>query len=122
MDRLDKEGVPFGYEAMTYPITVSVPNSHCEQCGSKAISRDTVYTPDFFFKGWIIEAKGKFTARDRKRVRALMENWGATGARFGMLFQRDNKLSKASNTRYSEWCEKRGIPYAVGWFKKEWMR
>jgi hypothetical protein len=35
---------------------------------------------------------------------------------------RDNKLSKSSKTRYSEWCEKSGIPYAVGWFKKEWLK
>jgi hypothetical protein len=122
MDRLDREGIPFGYETETYPITLAVPNSHCEDCGSKNIGRDTVYTPDFFFPEWIIEAKGKFTSRDRKRVLALMQEWGETGIRFGMLFMRDNKLSKSSKTRYSEWCEKNGIPYAVGWFKKEWMR
>ena len=86
--------------------------------------RDTVFTPDFFFKKWIIEAKGKFTAQDRKRVLGLLAELlcRLDPRPFGMLFQKDNKLSKSSNTRYSDWCKEHGIPYAVGWFRPEWLK
>ena len=39
-----------------------------------------------------------------------------------MLFERDHKISKRSKTRYTEWCEKRGIVCAVGReIPKEWI-
>lgn len=120
-EKLHSEGVDFVYEDYTYPIELSVVGHKCLECGSKKIGRSSVFTPDFFFKNWVIEAKGKFTARDRKRVLALLETPSLKG-HFGMLFMRDNKLSKNSPTRYSTWCEKNGIPYAFGWFKKEWLK
>lgn len=126
--RLDRERIPFDYEALCYTIQVAVPGGVCQKCFGKDIGRKTKYTPDWFFgrieddvaKGWVIESKGKFTGRDRKRVLALVT--GFPELKFGMLFQRDNKLSKTSETRYSEWCEKHGIPWAVGWFKPEWLK
>lgn len=38
-----------------------------------------------------------------------------------MLFQNNPKLHKASSQRYSDWCEKRGIPYAIGSIPEEWL-
>lgn len=119
-DRLDREGVKFGYETETFRITVDVKGVHCGECGASHALRNTRFTPDFFFKNWTIEAKGKFTANDRKRIKALI--MAHPGRRFAMLFMRDNKLSKSSETRYSTWCEQQGIPWAVGWFKPEWLR
>lgn len=127
MERLDAEGIKYEYERESYQIVLDQPG-FCRSCGKKDIGRVSRYTPDFFFADFIVEAKGKFTARDRKRVLALIEvlekipSKGKEWTNFGMLFQRDNKLSKSSETRYSEWCEKRGIPWAVGWFKQEWLR
>jgi hypothetical protein len=120
MQKLDSEGVEWEYEAQTYHISLDT-GLKCGKCGER-VRRDSRYTPDFFFPRFVIEAKGKFTARDRKRVLALMESPYISKSRFGMLFMRDNKISKNSKTRYSDWCEKNGIPYAFGWFKKEWLR
>ena len=119
---LDNLGVEYGYETRTFDITLPV-SGYCSKCGKYGppVVRDSVYTPDFFFKTWVIEAKGKFTAKDRKRVLALLSA-NPKPMRFGMLFMRDNKLSKSSKTRYSQWCEKNGIAWAVSWFKQEWMR
>lgn len=41
-----------------------------------------------------------------------------------MLFMRDNKIAKNSKTRYSDWCKKRGIVYAVselGEIPEDWV-
>lgn len=118
-ERLDRELVPYGYETRTFSIDVPV-SGYCADCGSKLLMRHSVYTPDFFFKTWTVEAKGKFTAKDRKRVEALLSA-NPRPMKFAMLFQRDNLLSKTSKTRYTDWCEKNGIACSVGWFDPEWL-
>jgi hypothetical protein len=112
--------VLFEYEQESFRLTVAVARHSCRSCGSKEIIRHVSYTPDFFFKtGWIIEAKGKFTPRDRKLALAFTEQYPTL--KYGLCFQRDNRLTKSSKTRYSEWCEKHGIPYSVGAFKTKWV-
>lgn len=118
MERLDAKGITYGYETTTYPIVLEQAG-YCRDCGSRRVSRNSRYTPDFFFPVWVVEAKGKFTGRDRKRVLALASS--RPDMRFAMVFQRDNKLSKSSNTRYTKWCLDKGIPCSVGWFRDEWM-
>ena len=78
------------------------------------------YTPDFFLpNGIIIEAKGKWTIQDRKKMVTVMEQNPNLDIR--MLFQYDNKLNKRAKERYSTWCEKRGIPYAIGTIPDDWL-
>lgn len=123
---LDRRGIAFGYETETFLVHVEPKPGHfCGQCGSKDIHRNpSKYTPDFFLPNWIVEAKGKFTAHDRKRVKALLSTLiGREDRRgFGMLFMRDNKIAKTSKTRYSDWCKANGIPYAIGTFPEEWLQ
>ncbi len=116
---LDKARVPFRYEAQTFNIVVPVRGPYCGDCRSKSIFRSANYTPDFFLPNIIVEAKGRFTAGDRKRALAFTAQH--PNRRYGLLFMRDNTLSKTSETRYSDWCKAQGIPYAVGTFPKEWL-
>lgn len=123
--RLEKDRVPFAYETETFPITLTVVGAACGACGErKRVYKPSRYTPDFFFPNWVVEAKGKFTARDRKRVMALLAEFLSRGERrkFALLFMRDNKLSKTSKIRYSNWCTTHAIPYAIGTFNKEWLK
>ena len=79
------------------------------------------YIPDFELdNGIIIEAKGKWDLDDRKKIVMVREQNPKLDVR--MLFQRDHFLNKGAKTRYSEWCEKRGIPYAVGTIPDEWLK
>jgi hypothetical protein len=79
------------------------------------------YTPDFFLSnGIIIEAKGKWTLDDRKKMVNVIEQ--NPGLDIRMLFQYDNKLNRRAKTRYSDWCERRGIKYAVGKIPEAWLR
>lgn len=122
--RLVEEKVPFVYESETFPILLDAGTAECPKCGKvKAVKRSR-YTPDFFFKNWVIEAKGKFAAKDRKRLLglrdALLES--RYPRKLGILFMRDNWMTKRKKQRYTDWCAANGINAAVGWFKPEWLR
>jgi hypothetical protein len=79
------------------------------------------YIPDFTLpNGIIVEAKGRWTLDDRKKIILVMEQNPKLDLR--MLFQRDQVLNKGSKTKYSAWCDKRNIPYAVGKvIPSEWL-
>lgn len=61
--------------------------------------------------GIIVEAKGKLDRLVREKMALVIEQNPDLDIRF--LFMRDNKIAKNSKTRYSDWCKKRGIPYAI---------
>lgn len=71
------------------------------------------YTPDFKLKSHpnlYIEAKGRFSAADRKKMLLVKEQYPKL--KFVMLFGRaHNTLSKKSATTYGDWCDANGI----GW-------
>lgn len=84
-------------------------------------NKPSVYTPDFTLEnGVIIEAKGRFTPSDRAKHLLIHEQH--PDKRICLVFQYDNTLSKGSNTRYTEWCEKHGIPCAVNDIPREWLK
>lgn len=112
---LEEAGIEFEYEAKSYELWLPVHRGYqCEDCGAGAgsIRKLSWYTPDFFTDGFVIEAKGKFTALDRKKALAVREHHPKL--RMLYVFMRDNKLSKLSKTRYSEWCSARDLTWAVG--------
>jgi hypothetical protein len=79
------------------------------------------YTPDFWLpdRGLFIETKGRFTASDRRKMLAVID--GNPEDTFVMLFMRDNRIRKNSNTTYSDWCEANNVDYAIGYPKEEWL-
>lgn len=117
---LKDEGIPFEYESIQLEYYKNIRSSHCLDCESRNIAVSRWYTPDFVLKNGdlIIETKGRFTSSDRTKMLAVMEDHPDLDIR--MVFMRDNKLSKSSDTKYSEWCEKHGIKYAIGHIPKEW--
>lgn len=70
------------------------------------------YLPDFVDEAnkSIIEAKGMFTAEDRRKHKAIRDqypDWSVC-----IVFQNpDRKLSKTSSTTYAGWCDKQGIAW-----------
>lgn len=81
------------------------------------------YTPDFQLpNGIVVECKGRFSAADRKKMGLAIEQNPDLDIR--MLFMLDNTISKVSKTKYSDWCEKRGIKWHVakdGSIPQEWL-
>ena len=119
---LKDAGVPFEYEAFSYEYDEPLRKNRasCSECGSKDLVRTGCYTPDFFLSsGIIIECKGRFTAADRRKMLAIEETHGLG---IKMLFMRDNRIHKNSNTFYSDWCMENDMDFAIGSPKQEWLQ
>jgi hypothetical protein len=83
------------------------------------IPKPRKYKPDWRLpNGVIVESKGKLDADARTKHLQIKAQRPDLDIRF--VFQFDNKLSKASKTRYSTWCEKHGFKYAFGRIPREW--
>lgn len=131
-DFLKRALVPFEYEPYLLEYYLPVKVCHVEMDGAVvewidpseyAFMQRHTYRPDFVLGNRLhVEAKGKFTAKDRKKmvaVKALHPE-----IEFALLFQRDNTLTSASKTRYSVWAEKHGFKWAVsaaGELPSEWI-
>lgn len=83
------------------------------------ITQHAKYTPDFVVKRngkkaapVIYETKGWFRPSDRKKMLAVKEC--NPGIDITLVFQADNKLTKISKSRYSDWCRKHGFNYCIG--------
>jgi hypothetical protein len=117
---LEDAGVKFEYEVYSYeyeePLRKNM--ARCAECNSTLLVRVGWYTPDFFLdNGVIIEAKGRWTAADRRKMLAIEK---AHGLGIKMLFMRDNRIHKNSSTFYSDWCMQNNMDFAIGQVPKEW--
>ena len=120
--RLDELGVDYDYELWSYEYDIPLRKnrSKCGDCGSTNLVQTAWYTPDFFLRrGPIIEAKGRFTAADRRKMEAVIKQY--PDETFVLMFMRDNRIHKNSTTKYSDWCEARGIDYSINEIKEEWI-
>ncbi len=119
---LEDAAVPFTYETFSYEYDEPLRKNRarCSDCDSTNLLRTGWYTPDFFLEnGCIIETKGRFTAADRRKMLAVKQDH--PNAKIVMLFMRDNKIHRNSQTKYSDWCKQYGYDYAIGSPKPEWL-
>jgi hypothetical protein len=103
--QLESGGVDFDYESLVL---------HYQRPPSR-------YRPDFILpNGIIIEAKGRWTGADRRKIKLVKEQHPEIDLR--MIFSNSRtRLNKRSRTTYGEWCEKHGIPYADETVPEEWL-
>ncbi len=80
------------------------------------------YTPDFILpNGIIVEAKGRLTLADRKKMVLVKNSHPNLDIRF--VFQKSsNYICKGSSTTYSQWAEKNGFPWAEKQIPIEWIQ
>lgn len=120
---LHEKGIAYEYEIMQleYQEPIRKNLASCGDCGSTNLLRTGWYTPDFILpSGLIIETKGRFTAADRRKMLAV--KFAHPELRIVMLFMRDNKIHRNSNTYYSDWCMANDYEYAIGSPHKEWLK
>lgn len=84
-------------------------------------AKDRKYLADFSFPNSpiLIEAKGRLTKEGRDKLLNIKRSNPDLDLR--IVFQRDNELTRRSRTKYSQWAEKQGIPWAVGRVPQEWV-
>ena len=89
-----KQLLPFSYEPDRFKYIIQ---SH--------------YTPDFKIRDNVyIETKGYFSSSNRSRLLSFIEQYPQTT--IYLVFQKPyNKLNKASDTTYAEWCDKHSIQW-----------
>jgi len=105
--QLEEQQIEFDYEKLKLKYTIP--------------EKEHTYTPDFQIKKnkLIIECKGLFSADDRRKMLLVTQQHPELDIR--MLFQRDNYIRKNSKTKYSDWCIKNRIKFAIGLIPAEWI-
>lgn len=123
-DQLDRLGVRWEYEAYELPWMRKITNGICLDCKGTNVAQMAKYTVDFYLPEYdfFIEGKGKWVSRDRTKHRTIRRASPETDVR--IVFQRDNWLTKTKTQKYSEYCNKYGIVYAIevippSWFKRK---
>ena len=119
--RLDLEERKIAYEYES--IKLEYVKDTCPKCGH--LLRKGRYTPDFIIERssgirLVVEVKGRFTSSDRTKMQRVKRDNPKEDIRF--VFQRDQPLRKGSTTRYSEWSERNGFPWAIGVIPDEWIK
>lgn len=97
------------------PFHRKVRAGFCLDCDSDNVRKGAIYSPDVYLvlSNRYVELKGgTLTAQDRGRLAELARS----GQTISFLFAQDRKLfaGKARKTRYSDWAERLGCPWAVG--------
>lgn len=114
------KGTTFEYETYEYQYWIKT-RGECACCGSRDIWEEHWYNPDFLLPNGIwLEAKGKWTPKDREKHKAMQRDHPDVDVRF--VFMRNNKIHKNSNTRYSDYCDKHGMKWCVGSIPREWLQ
>jgi hypothetical protein len=107
-EQLESLGVAYEFEKLTVHYTV--PESKHK------------YTPDFeiLSNGIIVESKGRFLPDDRKKHLLIKKQHPNLDIRF-VFSNPKQKISKVSQTTYSDWCNKWGFKWASKQIPEEWI-
>lgn len=120
---LTKAKVRFKYEPYKLEYLTHPHGAWCTTCDQRAgVVVRRRYVPDWVSEDdqLIVESKGKFTPSDRTKMLAVIAAHPEKDIR--MLFMRDNWLTRKKLEKYSDWCTKHNIKYAIGEFPKEWIK
>lgn len=119
--QLEDNGIEFTYEEEKYKYRTRVTMGICGKCNHTTVYQQRTYTPDFKMvaAGIRLEVKGRLTARDRTKLVAVKEQNPNLDLR--LIFGADNKITKTSSTRYSDWANKYNFPYAMKNIPVEWL-
>ena len=60
-----------------------------------------------------------FRPEDRRKILIFKDAYPHITIHF--VFYTDNKISKKSKTKYSDWCNKHGFEYSIGTPNQKWF-
>lgn len=118
--QLKEAKVKYDYEKESYEYFTKVTNGLCDDCSGTHVVQRRWYTPDFFLpNGIVLEAKGHFTAPNRVTLKAIREAHPTLDLR--LVFQANNRISRSSETRCSDWCDQFGFKWTIKTIPEEWL-
>jgi len=105
-------GIPYEFHPDQREYSSAVRGGFCPSCGSNSVRQGRLYRTDVILTdtGVMVEIKGKFTPHNRNLMTEFLRTYNGPVA---FCFMADNKLSKASRTRYTGWATKLRCPSAV---------
>ena len=121
---MSENNMPYEYEPKDKVLTYTLPvrSAKCANCGEKHnIVQQHSYTTDFYVRGCYVEVKGRFIAKDRKKMLAIKEQH--PDKKFVIALQ-SPKVKITKKTNYAQWCEKKGFIWVkapsgiIKYFKK----
>lgn len=121
---IKKDGFDSGFEAATskYLKMLGVGFKHhpCRIPYTQP-QEDKHYTPDFqLSNGILIETKGEFLPKDRKKHLLIKEQHPDLDIRF-VFTNPYQTLTPSGKTTYADWCNKHEIPWAHGTIPNKWI-
>jgi hypothetical protein len=122
-EQLLANNLKWDYEAVEYSYNYPLA-AECNDCGSTNIFKRRTYLADFrIFNAdgtpRILEGKGKCDRDERKKIKAIINSNQDIDIR--MVFQRNNWITKAHCSKYSDWCDKEQIKWAIKKIPKDWL-
>lgn len=109
----DDHGIKYKYEPKEHIIEYDVPikNGLCLDCGSTNVVQRHKYLTDFVLNlgKLFVEVKGRFTAKDRKKMLAVREA-AHKSIKFLIVLQ-SPKTKITKRVTLSDWCDKNGFDW-----------
>tara|TARA_R100001460_G_C3472380_1_gene167303 strand:- start:252 stop:629 length:378 start_codon:yes stop_codon:yes gene_type:complete len=88
----------------------------------KTFTEESHYKPDFILdNGIIVEVKGSFNTRDRKKHKLIREQYGKKYDIRFVFSDANKKIGSKSKTSYADWCNIYDFKYAEGKIPQEWI-
>lgn len=122
---IKKDGFDSGFEAATakYLRMLGVGFKHhpCKIPYTRP-QESKKYTPDFMLEnGILIETKGEFLPKDRKKHLLIQAQHPDLDIRF-VFTNPYQKLTDTGKQTYADWCNKHGFKWAHGTIPNTWMK
>lgn len=120
---LDALGIRYEYEQYQFSYYPTISKGICLDCNSKNVSREAIYTPDWYFPDhdFFIETKGILSATERKKLQAVQTQCDID---LKVMIDSNGRIRGSKKwERYSDWLEWAGFEYSIGkdiperWFK-----
>lgn len=103
------DGLGFEYETIKLKYFVTSNKAlRCGDCGSHNVVEEREYTPDFVKGNIILEVKGRFIPKDRKKIISVIKN--NKDYDLIMVFQ-DPQMKLTKKMTAAKWCENNQIKF-----------
>lgn len=111
---LDNRGIAYEYEGYQFSYYPTINKGLCLDCDSKNVSREAIYTPDWYLPDYdfFIETKGVLSQTERKKLKTVKEQCDID---LRIMIESNGRIKGTKKwNRYSDWLEWAEFDYEIG--------